>query len=55
MAVCSETYREGEALSVAVRRILLVEHIIKRGDLPVLVGDLTEARLIRPRLCTRRS
>ena len=34
------TYREGQSLSVAVGGILLVKHIIERGNLPVLVGDL---------------
>lgn len=45
--MCQEddrTHREGETLAVTVRGILLVEHIVQRGDLSVRIGYLVHDR-----------
>ncbi len=40
------THSEGKALVVPVRSILVVQHVIESGDLPVLVGDLVKYRMV---------
>ena len=45
--LCQEydrTHREGETLAVTVRSILLVKHVIQRGDLSVRIGYLVHDR-----------
>jgi hypothetical protein len=45
--MCQEddrTHREGETLAVTVRSILLVKHVVQRGDLSIRIGYLVHDR-----------